>query len=67
MGEIQFQGISIHLFPPGDLWVEQFISTDKLLCLKAVNEVLGDFFFSLEHSLNVTEPKKGVGYGQSST
>ena len=48
--------------------MEQFISTDKLLCLKAVNEVLGDvFFFSLEHSLNVTEPKKGVGYGQSST
>lgn len=48
--------------------MEQIISTDKLLCLKAVNEVLGKFFFffSLEHSLNVTEPKKGVGYGQSS-
>lgn len=49
--------------------MEEFISTDKLLCLKAVNEVLGEFFFffSLEHSLNVTEPKKGVGHGQSST
>lgn len=48
--------------------MEEFISTDKLLCLKAVNEVLGEFFFffSLERSLNVTEPKKGVGYGQSS-
>lgn len=44
-GRNPVSGGSIHLFLPGDLWVEQIISTDKLLCLKAVNEDFGRIFF----------------------